>query len=133
MKDAAKRKQRRSSSWLNDVVMTNIKSLTHTQVPEITVRGSNFKTRKKVLIAAVWMLYDQLGNRVAPNITLEIDLIKSLIHDEAVFGDCFAADSMRYNRPRYFQIRLDAGLELPVLLETLAHEIVHLRQYAFRS
>ena len=61
---------------------------------------------------------------------LEIDLIKTLIRDEAVFGDCFAADSVRYNRPRYFQIRLDAGLELPVLLETLAHEIVHLRQYA---
>ena len=87
VKDAAKRKRRRSSSWLNDVVITNIKSLTHTQVPEITVRGSNFKTRKKVLIAAVWMLYDQLGNRVAPNITLEIDLIKTLIRDEAVFGD----------------------------------------------
>lgn len=130
VKDAAKRKQRKSSSWLNDVVITNIKSLTHTQVPEIAVRGSTFKTRKKVLIAAVWMLYDQLGNRVAPNITLEIDLIESLIRDEAVYGDCFSADSMRYNRPRYFQIRLDAGLKLPVLLETLAHEIVHLRQYA---
>lgn len=130
VKDAAKRKQRKKSNWLSDVVITNNKSLTHTQVPEIIVRGSNFKTRKKVLIAAVWMLYDQLGNRVAPNISLEIDLIKSLIHDEAVFGDCFAADSVRYNRPRYFQIRLDAGLEISILLETLAHEIVHLRQYA---
>ena len=104
--------------------------MTYTPIPEIVIRGGTTKLRQKVIRAAVWMLFDQLGNRVAPKIIVEIDLVKALIHDESDYGDCHAADSVRSHRPRFFHIRIDADLELPVLLETLAHEVVHLRQYA---
>jgi len=127
---AVGKKQERSSNWLNDVEIINNRSMTYTPIPEIVIRGGNTKLRQEVIRAAVWMLFDQLGNRVAPKIIVEIDLIKALIHDESVYGDCHAADSMRSHRPRFFHIRIDADLELAVLLETLAHEVVHLRQYA---
>ena len=127
---AVRKKQRKNSSWISDVRLKNTRFLTRSQVPRITVRGGTSKNRIAVIRAAVWMIFDQLGNRVAPQIILDIELIKNLIQDECVYGDCFAADSMRQIRPRYFQIRLDSGLGLSVLLETLAHEIIHLRQYA---
>jgi len=124
------KRSRRKKKRNYDVKIINNSSSTVTQIPAIVVLGGTSKLRKSVLKAAVWMIYDQVGDRVAPNIELEITLVDGLVQNEAVYGDCFAADCMRSIRPRYFEIRIDDMLELPTLLETLAHEVVHLRQYA---
>ena len=46
------------------------------------------------------------------------------------YGYCLATDDADLYRPREFNIDLNRKLRLRTLLETLAHEIVHVKQFA---
>lgn len=48
------------------------------------------------------------------------------------YGFCHPTgnDGERCDRPRYFEIEIHSGQKLRPLLETVAHEMVHAKQYA---
>lgn len=61
-------------------------------------------------------------------VVLEIHLIKDLMKNEGIAGDCFDEGE------RCYTIRVDKGLEKEYdkkyFIETLCHELVHVKQYA---
>lgn len=64
---------------------------------------------------------------------LELDIIVKLENiKEGAYGYCLAVadDGGRPDRPRTFEIELHNKMTLRKTLETLAHEMVHVKQYA---
>jgi hypothetical protein len=94
---------------------------------DIYVGGGSRKKKKLVKQAARWMLGYTLGTRMANNISLRIDLVDDLKNTN-VYGSVLWADSN--NRPREFDMDLCNFINDRTLFRVLAHEIVHIRQYA---
>lgn len=88
--------------------------------------GSPFK-RKMLKRAARWMLGYALGTRLANNITLKIRIDDSLINTR-FYGSVIWEDDN--HRPRSYDMELCNYLTDRTLFKVLAHEIVHIRQYA---
>ena len=57
-----------------------------------------------------------------------VNLKKNYLKKYGYFGDCMADDPS--NRPKWFTINVDANQKRCVLLNTLAHELVHMKQWA---
>lgn len=51
-------------------------------------------------------------------------------HENDCYGYCLATDETSLSRPREFDIDINSKLKLRTLLETVAHEIVHVKQFA---
>jgi hypothetical protein len=64
------------------------------------------------------------------NLWIEIELIPHLLQKEGVYGDSCPDDYETPDRPRDFVIRLDSRVEKRKMLITLAHEMVHVKQFA---
>ena len=94
---------------------------------DIHVTGGNARKRNMVRKAARWMLGYALGTRLANNISLDINLDEGL-KDTRFYGSVFWEDSN--HRPRSFDMELCNYLKDRMLYRVLAHEIVHIRQYA---
>ena len=93
----------------------------------VNVTGSTEKKRKHVEEAAHFF-ERLLFKRKLPSLILNVDLIYRLKYKEETEGDCVWED--RRTKPREFTIRLDSSNNLSTLIETLAHEMVHVKQYA---
>ena len=50
--------------------------------------------------------------------------------DENAHGYCLALDGPRADRPREFELDINSTIKLRNMLETIAHEMVHVKQYA---
>jgi len=62
--------------------------------------------------------------------SLEVSIrLRSFGKDDA-YGYCLPSDEADLARPRQFNIEINSKLKLRVLLETLAHELVHAKQFA---
>lgn len=61
---------------------------------------------------------------------LEIDIYfkKNLFKDKNQYGNCIWEDTHRYSRE--FTIQIDPNQKISLLLNTLAHELVHVKQWA---
>ena len=93
----------------------------------IEVKGSTAKKRK--LVEEASHFYERLlFKRKLPSLSIEVELINRLTSKEDAIGDCIWEDSR--TRPREFTIRLDSHGCISELLETLAHEMVHIKQFA---
>jgi hypothetical protein len=89
---------------------------------DIQVTCTSAKTAAAIKDAAIFLLKEVLGPRMAEGVTLDIDVVKKL----DVEGECVNEDETK--RSRWFTITLkDAPFNK--LLETLAHELVHVKQY----
>lgn len=66
-------------------------------------------------------------NKFVPRMSLDIT-IKGFDDLHGLYGDCCWTDD-NY-RPREFLIRIDKTSSLPIFLDTLMHELVHVKQYA---
>ena len=94
----------------------------------ITVTGSGSKKREMTGDIAHWVgmhLMPRLQNKLYVN----INLIANLTTKEKLSGDCIWEDDS-CNRPREFTIRVDSTQTLQDMLSTVAHEMVHVKQYA---
>lgn len=58
------------------------------------------------------------------NVMVDIKLVYGLTKNEGVAGDCFDEGD------RTFLIRIDAGMKKDLFIETLCHEMVHVKQYS---
>jgi len=93
----------------------------------VEVKGSTEKKRK--LVEEASHFYERLlFKRKLPSLSIRVELINKLTEKEETIGDCIWEDSR--TRPREFTIRLDSHGCLTKLLETLAHEMVHVKQFA---
>lgn len=96
---------------------------------KIYLRGGSKELKRQIRHAANWMLFDQLGKRLAPKIEVMIYLASGLEEREGIVGDC-GIGGCETVRPKEYEIRLELNQDTPDFYRTLAHEIVHLRQWA---
>ena len=89
-------------------------------------RGSNQKREYAGSICE--FVAEKFMPRLKDKLTLNIEFVTGLVKRESVYGDCVWEDDDY--RPREFTIRVDAGLDLRKTLTTIAHEMVHVKQFA---
>ena len=94
----------------------------------IHVKGSNKSVRKLVEIAAWYYAEKLMGKRIIANLEININLKRNFIRDTGCEGTAIWEDENIW--PKEFLIELDSGVKLRNLLITLAHEMVHVKQWA---
>ena len=93
----------------------------------IEVQGGS-KKRKELAASLAEFCARKFMPRMSDSIYLKIDIIRNLLDKEGVHGDCEWMDTDY--RPKEFTIRLNSGDPDQEFFETLAHEMVHLKQFA---
>ena len=94
----------------------------------IHVKGSN-KTTRKLVEYATWFYAEKLmGKRLMSGLKININLKKNMIDKTDCEGTAIWEDEGP--RPREFTINLDSGVKIRNLLISLAHEMVHVKQWA---
>ena len=94
---------------------------------QTVVRGTTNRRLKKLLALAAQYYCDKLiSKRLSRSITIEIVLKKNLEEQ----GYCEIQDYNSIGKARHFLIEIDKNVNFKTLLLTLAHECVHLKQYA---
>ena len=88
-----------------------------------SVRLGQYKTTQ-LLDAAEFFALTLMGSRLTPNVTIDIELDPQM----DVGGECVNEDCTK--RSRWFTIRLKHTKNFYDMLQTLAHEMVHIKQQA---
>ena len=93
-------------------------------------RSQNKKLKMLLEKAASFYGTKLMSRRLYNNIELSIVLTRKMKKKEGCYGTCHFEDNEW--RPREFMIELDGGprRSLEMLLMTLAHEMIHLKQWA---
>lgn len=95
---------------------------------QVQIKGHSI-FRKEIKSAGEFFSDYLLGKRLSKNVILNINLVKNLSSDRGrMLGECVPLD--KYTRSRAFQICLKADLSHKKMILTLAHEVVHLKQFA---
>ena len=92
------------------------------------VKGSDNKTRKLVKTAAWWYAEKLMGKRLLRSLEITINLKKNLLDKDGHEGTAIWEDDNI--RPKEFTISLDSTCTIRNILITLAHEMVHVKQWA---
>lgn len=92
----------------------------------ISITGGT-KSQKKY----VKSITDFCVNKLMPRmVSLELNIrLRDFGRDDS-YGYCISADDTDPNRPREFDLDINSKVKLRLLLETVAHEIVHVKQFA---
>lgn len=96
---------------------------------EIRIYGRPKKVEKSEILKAAQFFADNQLKTLSKTVYIRIRLTQKLYKNSGHFGFAMWIDDDARNH-REFDIELDAGLGPVFLLRTLAHEIVHVRQYA---
>ena len=92
------------------------------------IKGSN-KAFRKLVEHATWFYAEKLmGKRLISGLEITINLKKNLLGEEENEGNAIWEDDGY--RPKEFTIELDSTAKIRNLLITLAHEMVHIKQWA---
>ena len=92
------------------------------------VKGSNKSVRKLIEIAAWYYAEKLMGKRIIANLEININLKRNFMKNTGCEGTAIWEDEGIW--PKEFLIELDSGVNLRDLLITLAHEMVHVKQWA---
>ena len=92
------------------------------------IKGSNQYNRKLVYRATWWYAEKVMSKRLMSGLEISINLRKNLINKEDCEGTASWEDES--NRPKEFTIELDVSYSIRDALITLAHEMVHIKQWA---
>ena len=96
---------------------------------QIGIRCRNDRvTHRELRYAAEWMLESFVGPYLLPNIRVTVHCIDSAKGGVEFYGDCKPLDRGPYHRR--FKIQLVRTLSRWRQLQYLAHEIVHVKQWA---
>ena len=94
----------------------------------ITVTGGKEYQRKRIESVVAFCI-----QKMKPRLSnIDVNIKLKNIKDNA-YGFCLAdpeGDADRYDRPRSFELEIHKNLPLRKLLETVCHEMVHVKQYA---
>jgi hypothetical protein len=95
----------------------------------ITVKGGSLNQKKHVASIVNFCITKLMPRMKNLDIVVRLkDLSKS-----GVYGYCLAdphSEAERYDRPRVFELEIHSKMKLRKILETVAHEMVHVKQYA---
>jgi hypothetical protein len=94
----------------------------------VEVSGSGKRKRNNVKSLSEFCV-KKLMPRLYGKLSIKIQLICRLTEKESLAGDCIWEDDS-CNRPREFTIRIDSTQDETAMMETVAHEMVHVKQYA---
>jgi hypothetical protein len=92
------------------------------------VKGSN-KAVRRLIESAAWFYAEKLmGKRLMGGLEITINLNKNLLSKDGNEGSAIWEDDG--HRPREFTIEIDSTVKIRNILITLAHEMVHVKQWA---
>jgi len=94
----------------------------------VSVRGGTKAQKRDLTNAAHSYARQLMTDRLTSKLDIEIVLMSNLLELEGVQGDCTWEDTSY--RPREFTIRIDKKNFPLIPLKTLAHEMVHVKQFA---
>ena len=94
----------------------------------VHITGSN-KAVRELITAATWFYAEKLmGKRLINNLEININLKRNLYEKDKSEGTAIWEDES--SRPKEFTIELDCDTKVRNILITLAHEMVHVKQWA---
>jgi len=93
----------------------------------ITVTGGSRRQRMYTESIALFCV-----NKLMPRMhMLDINIKLKRFSKDTSFGYCLPADEYEvYDRPKRFELEINSGARLRRVLETVAHEMVHVKQFA---
>jgi hypothetical protein len=94
----------------------------------IKIEGTHKKVHHKVLRSALQWFARDLMPQLTTSVTLELKIVKNLVRDEQ--HDAAVTWLDQRIKPRRFAMEVDADLGLERTLLMLAHEMVHVKQFA---
>jgi len=94
----------------------------------VNITGSNKAVRTLVNQATWWYAEKLMGKRLIAGLEININMNHTLATKYDMEGSCIWEDEMR--RPREFTIELDSTMSIRNILTALAHEMVHVKQWA---
>lgn len=95
----------------------------------LSIKNDPVKIQKSTVRKAAFFFSNSLlSTRLNNKINLKIIFIKDFYKLSKCLGTCTWLDNN--DRPKRFEIELDANLSAKETLRALAHEMVHLKQYA---
>lgn len=97
---------------------------------KIKMKGGDKWQKKYARSIAKFSLNHLLTERMLDEVVVHIELVDGLSISEGIFGDTDYEEDEDSSKLREFMIRVDSGMMMRALLETVAHEIVHVKQYA---
>jgi hypothetical protein len=87
-------------------------------------------TRQELIQSAAFFCDHLLSKRLSKNVKIVIRLKNGYYKGTDCFGSCtYTDDDARSDRHREFDIEMDSDFGRPFMLRTLAHELVHVKQY----
>ena len=86
--------------------------------------------RKIIKMATNFYAEKLMTNRLANTLTVNINIIQDYHKKTGYIGDVMPLDEFDNYRPKEFEINLDRPKRFKSMLNTLAHESVHLKQFA---
>jgi|TARA_R110000796_G_scaffold3251_6_gene12745 hypothetical protein len=92
------------------------------------VKGSNKAIRKLVESATRFYAEKLMGKRLTENLKITVNLKRNLLSKEGLEGSAVWEDDSY--RPREFIVEIDSTVKVRNILLTLAHEMVHVKQWA---
>lgn len=93
----------------------------------IRIHGCNDEyLRKEILSATRFFASELLSKKMLPFIKLDINLCSNI----AELGSCTVAYTNDWYKPREFEIDIKRKRSVKNMLITLAHEMVHVKQFA---
>ena len=95
---------------------------------KIKTKGSNKAVRKLVELATSYYAKKLMGKRTINNLKIHVDLKRNFMKNTGCEGTAIWEDENIW--PKEFLIELDVGVKIRNLLITLAHEMVHVKQWA---
>lgn len=95
---------------------------------DLTIDGGYAEQRRLVENFTTYAMDVLCGKRISRQCTVEINLIERLEQESGYLGFCSWTDEPY--RSREFEVEVDANLHPRFLLTTIAHELVHIKQYA---
>ena len=97
----------------------------------LNIKGSNKNYRKLIESAAYYHAEKLVGKRLLKTIKININLRRGMLKKDDVEGTCIWDDWEDLRKtPRDFTIELDSGVNIRNILINLAHEMVHIKQWA---
>jgi len=96
---------------------------------QLTITGKASKATEQQIADAVYFYAEYLmSDRLLKNLEIEIVLEKNLIKNES--DQAYCVDLSDSGASRDFEITVDADMGKRALLIAIAHEMVHVKQYA---
>ena len=94
----------------------------------IKIQGKHKQVHAKVVRSALQWYARDLMPQLTTDIAIELNIVDNLVRDEQM--DAAVTWLEDPVKPRKFVMEIDAGLGLQRTLEMLAHEMVHVKQFA---